>query len=115
MSVSTAAIGSGVAGRLALPPELRRPGSREELAQAVVFFVNELLPRLDPRRAGKPAVDTETHLFESGALDSLNILQLIGLVEALAGRRIPARQVVMKHFRSAAAIAETFWSAGDRP
>jgi len=107
--MSTAVPASATAGDPPLSGPLPPVRSREELAQAIVVFVNELLPRLDPRRAGRPRVETETHLFEGGVLDSLNILHLIGAVEALTGRGIPSRLVVMKHFRSAAAIAETFW------
>lgn len=107
--MSTAAPAPGAAGNPSLLAEFPPVRSRAEFAQAVVVFVNELLPRLDPRRAGRPRVDAETHLFEGGVLDSLNVLHLIGAVEALTGRRIPSRMVVMKHFRSAAAIAEAFW------
>jgi acyl carrier protein len=98
-----------VSSSLSPPPAPSPIRTRSQFEQSVVHFVNEVLPRLDSRRTRSFRVEAETHLFESGILDSLNVLHLIGLVEGLTGRRIPSRMVVMKHFRSAAAIAEAFW------
>ena len=53
-------------------------------------------------------VSAETPLFETGLLDSLSILHLIGAVEELTGREVPEQLVVMKHFRSVEAIAAAF-------
>jgi hypothetical protein len=38
------------------------------------------------------------------------ILHLIAFVENATGQRIPPERVVMKHFQSITAIADSFWS-----
>ena len=47
-------------------------------------------------------------MFETGLIDSLAILHLMAFVEQFTGRPVPPRMVVMKHFRTVQAIAETF-------
>jgi D-alanine--poly(phosphoribitol) ligase subunit 2 len=47
----------------------------------------------------------DTLLFSSGALDSLAMLSLIGLVEQMAGIQINAEDVTLDNFDSVARIA----------
>jgi hypothetical protein len=83
--------------------------ARGAFIEALLHFINEELPRLhEPLRGVRPDADAQTPLFESGLIDSLAILHLLGCVERLTGRPVPPRLVVMKHFRTVAAICEAF-------
>jgi acyl carrier protein len=82
--------------------------NRAEFKAALVDFINRKLPALHELKT-EPNVDGSTLLFESGLIDSLGILHLIAFVERATGRTIPTRMVVMKHFQTVDAIAETFW------
>jgi acyl carrier protein len=53
-------------------------------------------------------VDSDTPLFESKLIDSINILYLIGYVEKTLGRRLTDDEIVMSNFRSVRVIAKTF-------
>ncbi len=90
-------------------PETIRPSNREEFTAALLQFINEELPALDRRGRAWTAVSAEAPLFESGLLDSLSILHLIARVEALTGCAVPDQLVVMKHFRTVAAMTAAFW------
>ena len=76
-------------------------------------FINRQLPSLHELKT-QPNVDGSTPLFESGLIDSLGILHLIAFLERATGKEIPTRMVVMKHFRTVDAIAETFWTHDKR-
>jgi acyl carrier protein len=76
----------------------------------LLLFINEVLPKTRSGLRGAVEVMEGTPLFESGLIDSLAIVQLIAFVERTTGREIPARMVVMKHFRTIAAICEAFGS-----
>ena len=82
--------------------------SPQHFSADLVQFINEVLPTLHAPLREPPSVDAETPLFESGLIDSLAILHLIAYVERATGRTIPPRMVVMKHFRTVAAICESF-------
>ena len=84
--------------------------SQAQFKESLVDFINRKLPGLHELKA-QPNVNGSTPLFESGLIDSLGILHLIAFVERATGRVIPTRMVVMKHFRTVDAIAETFWTA----
>jgi acyl carrier protein len=73
-------------------------------------FINEVLPRTRGKSREREPVEVveSTPLFDSGLVDSLAIVQLIAFVERTTGREIPARMVVMKHFRTVLAICESF-------
>ena len=83
--------------------------TREAFAAALRDFINLELPRLHAKTPAHPNVALDTPLFASGLIDSMAILHLIGFIEHATGRRIPPSKVVMKHFQTIAAIAETFW------
>jgi len=70
--------------------------NRDEFRRALLGFVNH------------PRVTADTPLFETGLIDSLAILNLIAVVEQATGRHVPARMVVMKHFRTIDSIVDTF-------
>jgi acyl carrier protein len=89
--------------------------SREAFAAALRNFINDELPRLHPKVKEKPNVTSETLLFATGVIDSMAILHLIGFIERATGRSIPPEKVVMKHFQSIAAIAESFWEPPSAP
>ena len=81
----------------------------DEFETCLLHFVNEVLPKLDRRGRVWEPVGTDTPLFESGLLDSLSILHLIARVEELTGGTVPDQLVVMKHFRTVAAMTAAFW------
>ena len=83
----------------------------EELAVALLHFINDELPKLDRRGRTWNPVDADTPLFEDGRLDSLSILHLIARIEELTGRTVPEQLVVMKHFRTVEAMAAVFSDA----
>jgi acyl carrier protein len=87
------------------PPRL---GSPAQFQEALVHFINQILPELHVRQKQWRAVDSTTPLFESGLIDSLAILHLVGFVERITGRPIPARLVSMEHFRDVEAICRAF-------
>ena len=72
------------------------------MAALAGYIQHELAPD------ARTAVDADTPLFEGGLIDSLKILHLIAFVENATGQSIPEQQIVMKHFRTVRAIAETF-------
>ena len=82
------------------------PMAREE-------FETELLDWLN-RRFLRPgaSIARETGLFQERWLDSIRILELIAWTERAIGRTIPDEQIRMDHFRTVAAIAETFAGGG---
>ena len=80
----------------------------DPLRTALLDFINNALPELDRRPRQRWRVEPDTLLFETGLIDSLAILHLMAFVEQFTDRPIPARMVVMKHFRTVDAIAETF-------
>ncbi len=82
--------------------------TRAELESALIRFINEILPEIHPRLKARPRVCRSTPLFETGLIDSLAILDLIGFVEKVTGRAVPQRKVVMKFFRSVETIASSF-------
>jgi acyl carrier protein len=77
---------------------------------ALLRFINQILPEIHEPLKSSPEVDRSTPLFESGLIDSLAILHLIGFVEKATGRPVPSRMVVMKHFRTVEAISQAFWT-----
>lgn len=82
--------------------------SREQFVAELVRFINEILPELHTSAPLRPQVDEHTLLFETGLIDSLAILHLVAFVERATGQPIPPRMVVMKHFRTVAAIGDAF-------
>ena len=82
------------------------PMAREE-------FETELLDWLN-RRFLRPgaSIGRETGLFQERWLDSIRIRELIAWTERAIGRTIPDEQIRMDHFRTVAAIAETFAGGG---
>ena len=83
--------------------------TREAFAVALRDFINLELPRLSAKTSANPNVTCDTLLFATGVIDSMAILYLIGFVEEATGQPIPPEKVVMKHFQSVSAIAESFW------
>jgi len=78
--------------------------TRDDFERRLTDFVNHTL--LKSARA--PAVDAETLLFESGAIDSLRILDLIAFIEKTLGAKIPDKAVRLQNFRSIRVIARFF-------
>jgi len=81
----------------------------EDMAAALVSFINQTLPEIHTGLPTRLHVDRSTPLFESGLIDSMAILHLMAFVERTIGRRIPPRMVVMKHFRTVEAICQAFY------
>ena len=86
----------------------------EVFRTAMLRFINEVLPALDPDRA-KPSepIRAETPLFETNLLDSLSILHLIAAIEDLTGEAVPDAKVTMKHFQSVETLTRTFCDEDD--
>jgi hypothetical protein len=76
--------------------------------EALCAFINRELPALNPRMAAEPGVGPDTPLFATGLIDSLAILHLVAWVERSTGTAVRIDQVVMRNFRTVAAIAATF-------
>ena len=89
--------------------------SREEFAAALRDFINHELPRLHKKMQPNPNVTADTLLFATGVIDSMAILHLIGFVERATGTTIPPDKIVMKHFQTVTAIAESFWTPPATP
>lgn len=81
-----------------------RPRALEE--DLLVF----IRTRFESVRTSGIDVDADTPLFETGLIDSLHILALIGFVEHRLGRRFADEEIVMPHFRSVRAIIDSFFS-----
>lgn len=96
------------------PAPVPPPGayaSRAAFAEALCQFINRELPALHPKMRPAPNVRPDTPLFAQGLIDSMAILHVIAFIEQATGRGIPTERVVMKHFATVAAMAETFGPA----
>lgn len=60
----------------------------------------ELVTRLKIRRA----IDADTPLFSDGLLDSLSVLDLVTLVEELAGKPVAPEDITLENFDSVSRI-----------
>ena len=62
-------------------------------------------------------VDATTPLFETGAIDSLGIIDLLAFVEEAIGEPIPMRKVDMRFFGTVDRITRAFWNEmnGEQP
>lgn len=89
--------------------------TREAFAAALRDFINLELPRLNAKTKANPNVTNDTLLFATGLIDSMAILHLIAFIERATGAGIPPEKVLMKHFQSIAAIAESFWTPPPTP
>ena len=88
---------------------IKPPLSREEFELNLLTFLNQILPALDRHNRSYPSIEADTPLFESGIVDSLSILHLIGFVENQTGRTIPDEMILPPNFRSPEAIVRAFW------
>ncbi|MEK6967685.1 MAG: hypothetical protein AABX51_03585 [Nanoarchaeota archaeon] len=70
---------------------------------------NDLLAFLGSKIKNKK-INTDTYLFSSGLLDSMNILDIVGFMEKKLGRKLESEEIVMKNFRSIDAISEAFFN-----
>lgn len=88
---------------------VRRPSTtREEFARELLAFITG--PLSSRRRTSVVArVDAATPLFECGLIDSLGIIDLLAFVEATTGKRIPMRQIDMRHFGTVDRMVQAFW------
>jgi acyl carrier protein len=87
--------------------------TREAFAGALLDFINHELPQLHAKTIPNPNAAADTLLFATGRIDSMAILHLIAFIERATGREIPPEKIVMKHFQSVAAIAESFWAPAE--
>jgi acyl carrier protein len=71
-------------------------------------FLNHDLPVLRGRTLN--GIQADTHLFRSGALDSLSILHLLAFIERKSGAPVPDDLVLPSIFKSPRSIALTFAS-----
>ena len=83
--------------------------TREAFKTALIEFI---AGPLSVRRVGARhaiQIDGSTHLFETGIIDSLAILDLLLFVEGMTGRPIPVHKVDMKFFGTVDRICNSFW------
>jgi acyl carrier protein len=78
--------------------------TRADFERRLTDFVNRTLRKSDR----VPVIDAETLLFESGAIDSLRILDLLAFMEKTLGAKIPDKAVRLQNFRSVRVIARVF-------
>jgi acyl carrier protein len=94
------------------PATVDASGTREEFVRALVEFIQG---PLFARHGVSPAnIDAFTPLFESGAIDSLGIIDLLAFVEQATGTPVPLRKVDMRFFGTIDRIAHTFWRGAER-
>ena len=76
-------------------------------------FMEEMVRWLNARVA-RPGVtvDGDTPLFESGLIDSIQVLELIAWTEDAIGSEIPDARIRMDNFRTVRRIAEVFVAEG---
>ena len=101
--------GGSAAVSLPVPDHEPTIQTRAEFESAMIRFINDILPEIHQPLKVRPQVGRSTLLFESGLIDSMAILHLIGFVEKAKGRPVPPRKVVMKFFRSVEIIAQSFY------
>ena len=88
---------------------IKPPSNRQEFELNLLTFLNHVLPGLDRQDRSYPSIEADTLLFETGLVDSLSILHLIGFLEHQTGRPIPERMILPPNFRSPEAIVRAFW------
>jgi acyl carrier protein len=77
--------------------------TREEFRDRLADYVRTLAAA-----SGAPAPDDDTPLFESGLLNSMRVLDLIGFLEARLGARVPDPAIRLANFRSIGAMVHAF-------
>ena len=87
------------------------PSNRQEFELNLLTFLNHVLPGLDRQNRSYPPIEADTLLFETGIVDSLSILHLIGFLEHQTRRPIPDKMILPPNFRSPEAIVRAFWPA----
>jgi acyl carrier protein len=80
-------------------------GSPDSLEQELLSFIRGSLCREPDTR-----VQPTSQLFADHIIDSINVLPLIGYVEARLGRRIEDDELVLWRFASVEAIMQSFFS-----
>ena len=81
-----------------------RDGERREERALIAFVTTELLGK-----GRNITITATTPLFEDRLVDSMNILRLIGYIEAKRGRRLDDNEIVMAKFRTVRAMARFFF------
>ncbi len=74
------------------------------------------MPELDVRAAvleffaerGKPIPDAATDLFDSGIIDSMDLIELVAHLESAGGMDIPQEAMTVDNFRNLNAIVAIF-------
>ena len=90
--------------------ENARFSTQSDMTRALVAFIDGPLREVHGANMPDVAIEGGTPLFETGLIDSLAILDLLGFVEDLIDRRLRTHEVDMKHFGTVEAICQTFWS-----
>lgn len=80
-------------------------GSKHAFQQALKHFVQSLALARDTRGT----VRVNTPLFASRLIRSIEVFDLIVLIEELTGRAVPDEEVTLRNLRSIQAITEAFW------
>jgi acyl carrier protein len=89
---------------------IKPPSNRQEFELNLLRFLNQVLPNLDRRNRSYPSIEADTLLFETGIVDSLSILHLIGFLEHQTGQPTPDEMILPPNFRSPEAIVRAFWT-----
>lgn len=74
------------------------------------FIEEELVDEDDPMEIGH-----DTHLVDSGILDSMGVLQIVTFLEEEAGVRVSDADVTLEAFESVSSIADLVLRLRDKP
>ena len=78
----------------------------ETETKTVLAIVTEWVRSSAQARFPTVEVDTQTNIIETGLLDSVEILYLVGFLEERFGIAVPVEEFVPENFASAIAIAD---------
>ena len=62
----------------------------------------------------KQDVSDDHNLISSGILDSMAVIELLGVIETERGARIPVKDLIPENFTSLSVIRERFFDSGCR-
>lgn len=82
--------------------------NREEFAAEVVRYLDKAVRR----RGIALDIHVDTHLFESGAIDSLAFAQFVDFLEGELGVEIPDGQLSVEYFLTPRMIVDNFAPTG---
>jgi hypothetical protein len=77
--------------------------------RAFQLALKRFLQSVASKKSSPRAVRINTPLFASGLIRSIEVLDLIVVIEGLRGREVLDQEVTLKNLRSIQAITAAFW------